>query len=321
MAKPLIIAHRGASGYLPEHTLAAKAYAHAVGADYLEQDVVLTQDGVPIILHDIHLDGTTDVQERFPDRAREDGHFYAIDFTLDEIRQLHAHERVSEQTGEVVFPDRFGLSSQPLAVQTLEEEIDFIQRLNRSTGRTAGLYVELKQPHFHRAEGQDITRIVFDLLSRYGYTERDDLCFIQCFESAPLKRLQDEMGCKLQLVQLIGNPGSEGDPEDDYAAMQTPEGLKEIASYADGIGPSLAQVINRDARGLPKVLPLTADAHRQGLVVHPYTFRREYLPAGVTEQMLLSMLFEQVGIDGLFTDFPDSAVAFVKAHEDAEEAH
>ncbi|MDP0499139.1 MAG: glycerophosphodiester phosphodiesterase [Verrucomicrobiota bacterium JB022] len=308
-ASPIVIAHRGASGYLPEHTLAAKALAHAMGADYLEQDVVLTKDGVPIILHDIHLDGTTDVEAKFPGRAREDGHYYAIDFTLDEVRQLNAHERQSERTGELVFPQRFGLGLARLPVPTLEEEIDFIQRLNRTTGRNAGLYVELKQPTFHTREGQDIAAIVAELLARYGYAQADDKCYIQCFESGALKQLR-EAGCELPLVQLIGRPGSEGDPQDDFAAMQTPDGLKQVATYANGLGPSIGQVIAPDEDGTYRPLPLTADAHRAGLVIHPYTLRRDSLPDGISEDDLFKLLFHTAAIDGLFTDFPDDAVNY-----------
>lgn len=304
-ARPIVIAHRGASGYLPEHTLEAKALAHAMGADYIEQDVVLTQDGTPIILHDIELDSTTDVAQRFPGRAREDGHYYAIDFTLAEIRQLNVHERVDTATGQPVFPGRFGLADIRFTIPTLEEEIAFIQRLNKSTGRTAGLYVEIKQPAFHERAGQDITRIVHDCLTRHGYDSPEAPCYVQCFEPAPLKRLRGELGSKLRLVQLIGNSGT---PEADYDTMRTPEGLAEIATYADGIGPSIRHIIGRDSLGLPTILPLAADAHAAGLLVHPYTLRRDTLPPGISEPMLLTLLVKGARIDGIFTDFPDTAV-------------
>lgn len=168
-ADPLVMAHRGASGYLPEHTLAAKAMAHAQGAHYLEQDVVLTRDGVPLVLHDIHLDTLTDVADQFPDRRRADGRFYAIDFTLQEIKQLKATERFNARTGDQVYSQRFPKNAYTYQLHTLEEEIQFIQGLKQSTGRTAWLFPEIKQTTFHQNEGQDIVRIVFDLLQRYGY--------------------------------------------------------------------------------------------------------------------------------------------------------
>ncbi|WP_269473276.1 glycerophosphodiester phosphodiesterase family protein [Kineobactrum salinum] len=144
---PIVIAHRGASGYLPEHTLAAKAMAHAMGADYIEQDVVLSSDGVPLVLHDIHLDTTTDVARRFPARARDDGRYYAIDFSLEEIRQLRVHERRAGATaGEAAFPHRFPLGPGMMTVPTLAEEIDLIAGLDHSRGRRTGLYIELKAP-------------------------------------------------------------------------------------------------------------------------------------------------------------------------------
>src|SRR5947207_6618226 len=128
----IIIAHRGASGYLPEHTLAAVAVAHTMGADYLEQDVVLSKDSVPVVLHDIHLDTVTDVARRFPGRKRRDGRFYAIDFTLAELKQLRVTERFNHQTGEPVFKERFPQCQASFEIPTLEEELQLIQGLNQT---------------------------------------------------------------------------------------------------------------------------------------------------------------------------------------------
>jgi len=308
----VVIAHRGASGYLPEHTFAAKVLAYAQGADYIEQDVVLTKDGAPIIIHDIFLDGTTDVDSCFPGRARADGHYYAIDFTLGEIRQLHAHERVDDTTGEPVFSNRFGLGGPNFEVHTLDEEIELVQRLNRESGREVGLYVEIKKPAFHKREGQDITHIVIETLARYGYAKRDSKCWIQCFESATLKRLHSEFACKLRMTQLIGQSGEEEDSADDYAAMTTAAGLVDIARFADAIGPSIRQVLAKDSIGIPVPTDLTKNAHKAGLLVHPYTLRRDNLPKGISEGMVLTLLFNIAGVDGVFTDFPDSSVAFLR---------
>src|SRR6185503_3347980 len=171
---PIVIAHRGASGYLPEHTLAAKALAHGMGADYLEQDVVLSRDGVPVVLHDIHIDTVTDVAKRFPGRARPDGRYYALDFTVAELKQLAASERFDPKTGLAVFPRRFPVGKSSFQVPTLEEELQLVQGLNASTGRVAGIYPEIKNPAWHRQQGHDVSRIVLDVLARYGYRTRAD---------------------------------------------------------------------------------------------------------------------------------------------------
>ncbi|MDX2081137.1 MAG: glycerophosphodiester phosphodiesterase [Terrimicrobiaceae bacterium] len=296
-----VIAHRGASGFLPEHTLEAKAYAHALGADFIEQDVVLTKDDQAIVLHDIHLDATTNVAEVFPGRSRPDGRFYAIDFTLEEIRRLQVRERIDPGTGRVVYPGRFRKALPGFRVPTLEEEITFIQELNRTTGREAGIYPELKAPAFHQKEGKDIVAVVHQILSQHGYTRRTDGCIVQCFEVAPLVRLRNEFKSDLRLVQLIGEPAWKLNPE-DYEKMITPAGLDEIAKYADGIGPALSLVLERTSDG-PVASPLAKNAHARGLIIHPYTLRRDALPDGWTERDVWEFL-DAAKIDGIFTDFP-----------------
>ena len=154
----IVIAHRGASGYLPEHTLPAKAMAYAQGADYLEQDLVMTKDDHLVVLHDHYLDRVTDVADRFPDRARKDGRYYAIDFTLDEIKSLKFTEGFDIENGKKVqtYPGRFPMGKSDFRVHTFEEEIEFVQGLNHSTGKNIGIYPEIKAPWFHHQEGKDI---------------------------------------------------------------------------------------------------------------------------------------------------------------------
>ncbi|MEW4531170.1 glycerophosphodiester phosphodiesterase [Maioricimonas sp. JC845] len=315
--QPVVIAHRGASGYLPEHTLEAKAMAHAMGADYLEQDVVLTKDGIPVVLHDIHLDTVTDVRDRFPDRHRDDGRYYAIDFTLEEIRTLNASERFSHKTGRAVYPKRFPAHSSRFEVPTLAEELELIQGLNRSTGRTAGIYPEIKQPGWHRSEGQDISRIVLDVLHKYGYRTKDDPIFLQCFEEDELRRIREELGAEFRLVQLVSDRSTVG-----KAATATPPDLdtlnrelKRFAEFADGIGPALPAIIpGVDDSGAPRVTPLVERAHAHGLVVHPWTFRSDAMPAFCDDMdTLLGWHLNAAKIDGLFTDFPDQPVRFLKS--------
>ncbi|GAB4177762.1 MAG: glycerophosphodiester phosphodiesterase [Terrimicrobiaceae bacterium] len=298
---PAIIAHRGASGFLPEHTLEAKAYAHALGAAYIEQDVVLTKDNHTIVLHDIYLDATTDVADIFPGRARDDGRYYAIDFSLDEIRRLTARERIDPATGQQAFPGRFQKSLSGFQIATLEEEILLIQELNRTTGRVAGIYPELKAPAFHEKEGKDIVAVVHGILTAHGYMNNDDPCIIQCFEVAPLLRLRKEFGSKLRLVQLIADPAWRLNIE-DYPKMVTSEGLDTIASYADGIGPAFSLVMKTTPEGL-KPTPLVENARSRGLFIHPYTLRRDALPAGLSEGEIFDFL-KKNSIDGVFTDFP-----------------
>src|SRR5690606_21781422 len=170
----IVVAHRGASGYLPEHPLPAKAMAYAMGADYIEQDVVMTRDDQLIVIHDITLDRTTNVAERFPGRAREDGHYYAVDFTLEEIRSLQLSEGFVVEDGQKwqIYPQRFPMGTSDFRVHTLVQEIELVQGLNRSTGRTVGIYPEIKSPAFHLAEGKDLGRAVIAVLKQYGYTRK-----------------------------------------------------------------------------------------------------------------------------------------------------
>ncbi len=170
----IIIAHRGASGYLPEHTIAAKAMAYAMGVDYIEQDVVMSKDNHLIVLHDHYIDRVTDVQTKFPDRIREDGRYYVIDFTLSEIKSLNVTERYyfdEKGTKNAVFKDRFPLFQSYFKIHTLEEEIELIQGLNKSTGGDVGIYTEAKSPSFHLSEGKDLSKAILETFKRYGYED------------------------------------------------------------------------------------------------------------------------------------------------------
>ena len=306
--RPLIIAHRGASGYLPEHTLAAKALAYGQGADFLEQDVVLSKDGVPVIFHDTHIDTTTDVAKKFPGRQRADGRFYALDFSVAELKQLNVTERFNPKTGKAAFPKRFPVGVGSLQVVTLEEEIQFIQALNRSTGRNVGLYPELKAPAWHRKEGRDLSATVLPLLRKYGYDAKDSACYLQCFEYAEIKRLRGELGWSGKLIMLLGGKGK-GPGETDFTYLQTDAGLAELAQLVDGIGPPISSYVAGKTPAERKVTDLAARARKAGLKSHPYTLRADELPKCVTSvDELLSALFTEAKVDGLFTDFPDLCI-------------
>lgn len=306
---PIVIAHRGASGYLPEHTLAAKALAHGMGADYLEQDVVLTKDDQPIVLHDIHLDTVTNVADVFPDRRRDDGRYYAIDFTVAEVKQLRATERVDAKTKKPVFPKRFPPHTSHFTVPTLAEELELIQGLNKSSGREAGIYTEIKAPAWHRGEGKDISKSVLEVLNRYGYRQRSDAAYVQCFDVVETKRIRKELNCQLRLVQLLG----ENDWKEvgsDFDRQELNKAMSEIAEYAEGIGPRMSDVVRgRQESGDARLTSLVEVAHQQGLVVHPYTLRADAMPDYTTSfDELVKLFFVDAQVDGFFTDFPDLAL-------------
>jgi glycerophosphoryl diester phosphodiesterase len=293
-AQPFTIAHRGASGYVPEHTREAKVMAHAMGAEFIEQDVVLSKDDVPVVLHDIHLDTTSDVATRFPDRKRADGRYYALDFTLAELRQLSMHERMDHKTGKQAYPKRFPATTGGFRILTLDEELELIAGLNHSTGRIAGIYPEIKQPAWHRKEGHDISPIVLRVLAKHGYTTKEHACYLQCFEYEEVKRLRSELGWKGKLVFLAGS--------------KIKIDLAELAKVVDGIGPSIGAIVAGT-----QVTDLASQAHALGLEVHPYTLRVDDLPKGIaTPEELMRLLFEEAKVDALFTDFPDVTVNWLK---------
>ena len=311
----IVIAHRGASGYLPEHTIAAKAMAYAQGADFIEQDLVMTHDDAIIVLHDVHLDTVTNVHDLYPGRAREDGRYYAIDFTLAEIRQLSVFERISrhDENPTAVFESRFPVGVSTFRVHTLAEEIELIQGLNQSTGGSTGIYPEIKKPAFHREHGKDISMAVLEVLKEYGYTDFGHNIYLQCFDAAELQRIFEELmpeaGVNLPLVQLLGT-------ESAYEPLLTTEGLRHIAGYAVGIGPSLDNlVVPGSAADNLQTTGLTGRAHAEGLKIHAYTFRRDagQVPEYAEDfEDLMRIFLVDVGIDGVFTDFPDTAVKFLE---------
>ena len=309
----IIIAHRGASGYLPEHTLEAKALAYAMGADYLEQDVVLSKDDVPMVLHDICIDTVTDAARRFPDRKRPDGRYYAIDFTLAELKQLQATERFDQGTGKARFPRRFPIWQSSFQIPTFEEELQLIQGLNKTTGKNIGIYPEIKAPAWHIKQGKDISRIVLGILDRYGYRSKSDRLFLQCFDFREVRRIRKELGYQGRLVQLLSDNNS-GESDTDYEYLRTRRGLEEVAAVADAIGPALHHIAGRTADGQLTISDLVRHAHELRLEVHPYTLRADALPAyAATMEELLKIFFVQADVDGVFTDHPDLGAAFVRA--------
>ena len=294
----IVIAHRGASGYLPEHTMEAKAMAYAMNPDYLEQDLVLSKDNIAIVIHDIYLDDVTNVAEVYANKKRDDGRYYVIDFTFYELQQLQVTERFNTKTGEQFYPKRFPKGKGNFKLHSLQQEIELIQGLNYSTGKNIGIYPEIKNPEFHHENGKDITKIVLGILFDYGYKTKKDKCVFQCFDAKELERVRTELKSDLFLVQLI-------------EFSDETKKLKHFATYADGIGPWYKQIIDKKENGKWLFTSLVTDAHKLGLKVHPYTFRADKLDEFSSFNEMMQVLFFEADIDGGFTDFPDKMVQFL----------
>ncbi len=321
---PIVIAHRGASGERPEHTLAGYKLAIDLGADYIEPDLVLTKDGVLVARHENEISETTDVAAHPEFAARKatktiDGQevsgWFTEDFTLAELKTLRARERLpklrsTEYDGQFEIP-------------TFEEILTLLAEVNKDRKKPVGVYPETKHPSYFASIGLPHEAPLLAVLDRFGYRGRTAPVFIQSFEVGNLMDLRARSD--LPLIQLMDGEGGPADrPGTSYAAMTSPAGLKMIAAYADGIGPNKAMVIPRGALGrLGKPTDLVRDAHAAGLKVHPWTFRRENYflplddkggvnPAGHGDLAGEIAAYLKTGIDGLFSDNPREAVATVR---------
>lgn len=301
---PFVIAHRGASGYLPEHTREAKVLAYGQGADYLEQDVVAAAGGELVVLHDIYLDEVTDVALRFPERRRGDGRFYVIDFALDELRTLRIKERRRKGTDERVFPERFADDTVEFRIVTFDEELRLVRALNATTGRVVGVYPEIKAPAFHHQHGIDLAARVLETLERYGYAAPDSPAVVQCFEEVELRRCRHELGTRLKLAQLtdIEPPGWQPD-------------LGRIVEYAEIWAPHFSSLVQapealaESSGGGIRPAEAARAAKAAGLEIHPWTFRRDAVPSGFSDiAAQLEFFYGEVGVDAVFCDHPDIAV-------------
>lgn len=299
----MVIAHRGASGYLPEHTLESASMAHAFNPDYIEPDIVLTKDNVPVVLHDIHIDTTTNVAKIFPKRKRKDGRYYAIDFKLRELRRLKVMERGDPRNNKPRYKNRFPRQKSSFQVPTFREFIELVEGLNKSRKKNIGIYPEMKSPSFHKRHKKDILKETWKILKEYGYTSGKKKVIVQCFDSVALKEFKRRYNPKFPLIQLIGDNSWKESP-DDFKKMLTIKGLKEVKKYADGIGPWFPQLIKPVGRSY-KMTPLAKIAKGLGLKVHTYTLRDDSLPDYVDSVKGLANILSREGVDGVFTDFPD----------------
>lgn len=320
--KPIIIAHRGASGERPEHTIASYTLAIEQGADFIEPDLVLTKDGVLVARHENEISETTDVAAH-PEFAglkaakvidgQEMTGWFTEDFTLAELKSLRAKERLPQlREANIAYDGQF-------AVPTFEEILELVKAKEAETGRRIGIYPETKHPSYFAKIGLPHEAPLLTLLELYGYTSKDAAVFIQSFEVGNLIELNKKTD--VRLIQLVDAEGAAADMSGvDYATMMTPEGLARIAAYADGIGPAKSMVIKPDNLGrLGVPTPLVKNAHAAGLEVHPWTFRAEnnFLPlslkSGVDPRAQGDLeaeieAFLVAGVDGLFSDYPGRAV-------------
>ncbi len=286
---PLVIAHRGASGYLPEHTTESAAFAHALGADYIEQDVVLSRDGVAVVLHDVTLNSISNVAKVFPDRA-VDGKYFVFDFTLEELQRLNLTERNAD--------GRFPANSGRFQIATLEEHIQLIHGINESRKHKAGLYVEIKQPALHRKHGLDPSVEVLRVLKKYGYENAEDRVFMQCFEDKEVLRIRTELNCRLPLIQL-------------FSATPDADMIAKTSKVADGIGVRIEAVISGVSNDAPTITDVVDTAHKHAMMVHVWTFRTDKLPDyAESSKQLLDWLVKDARVDGIFTDQPDVVLSW-----------
>ena len=347
---PLVIGHRGASGYLPEHTLEAYKMAIEMRADFIEPDLVATKDGVLIARHEPNITSTTDVSTRgefashktkkMVDGVEEEG-WFSSDFTLAEIKTLFAKQTVAE---------RDQTQNTRYRIPTFEEVIELAKVEGAKQNRTVGVYPETKHPTFHNALNLNLEDRLLAILAKNNYTTKASPVIVQSFEVANLKYLRART--QVRLVQLIDADDVNADgsialaaPYDkpyDFAvardprtfvSMLTPAGLKEIKTYADGIGPWKPYLIswkfNNGADGKPLDLngdgridqrdrvmmppsDVVKNAHAEGLIVHAFTFRNE--PTRLASNFKGDpkaeyQLYYKLGVDGLFTDFPDTALS------------
>ncbi|AIY40984.1 Glycerophosphoryl diester phosphodiesterase [Collimonas arenae] len=326
----LVIGHRGASALRPEHTLASYTKAIEDGADVIEPDLVATKDGFLIARHENEISGTTNVAAiaKFADRKTKkmiDGNalegWFTEDFTLAEIKELRAKERIPQ-----IRPNNTQYDGQ-FEVPTLTEIIALAKSMSAKTGRTIHLYPETKHPSYFQSIGLPLEDRLLTVLEQDDYSAKRATIFIQSFETANLKSIRTKIGKShpnYQLIQLMDD--AKVQPPDfvlagskrTYGDLMTAAGMWEVAAYADGVGPYKLSIIPQDSKGnLGKPTALVSNAHEAGLRVHPYTFRPEnnFLPADLKSNGLPAtrnpdglvteiQTYLKAGIDGFFTDDP-----------------
>lgn len=345
LPKILVVGHRGASALRPEHTLASYQKAIDDGADFIEPDLVSTKDGVLVTRHENEIGGTTNVStlSQFADRKTTkniDGKdltgWFTEDFTLSELQQLKARERIPEfRPANTAYNDLY-------PVPTLEQVIELAEANYKKTGKIIGLYIETKHPTYFKNQKLAMEDTLLKTLAKYKYTRDIAPVYLQSFEVQNLKDLKRELDLHktlkhAQIIQLYDAKTSqpadfvESGETKTYADLATAEGLKDVAKYANGVGPSKGYILNFNDKGSVQTTSFITDAHTAGLKVHPYTFRPEnnYLPTPLkcsqdkpAERCPSGALKEfeayfKAGVDGVFTDDPalgrEAVINFEKA--------
>ena len=332
LPKILVVGHRGASALRPEHTLASYQKAIDDGADFIEPDLVSTKDGVLVTRHENEIGGTTNIStlSQFADRKitkNIDGKdltgWFTEDFTLSELQQLKARERIPEfRPANTAYNDLY-------PVPTLEQVIELAEANYKKTGKIIGLYIETKHPTYFKNHNLAMEDALLKTLAKYKYTRDIAPVYLQSFEVSNLKYLKDQLDLHktikhAQIIQLYDAKTSqpadfvESGETKTYADLATAQGLKDVAKYANGVGPSKGYILNFNNNGSVQTTSFISDAHTVGLKVHPYTFRPEnnFLPAPLkcsqdkpAERCPSGALKEfeayfKAGVDGVFTDDP-----------------
>lgn len=277
-----VVAHRGASGYLPEHTLEAYTLAHSQGADYIEPDVILTRDNVLVCLHDLELETTTDVATRFPDRKRPDGHWYTIDFTVAELKQLRVFGRVKDAERDTM---------QGYQIATLDELTLLVKRLNKATSRRTALLIETKDPEWHIKQGKPLEPVLLQTLAKHKVDTPSSGYIIQSFDDAHLMRLRNVHQLHLPLMWLTG----------ELPSVDKVDGIK---TWAYGINPHRS-AIEDEGKSNSEGLAVLEKMHSRGMKMFVWTFNNE--------PDVFRRFLERYGVDGVITNNPDAGVRAVVA--------
>jgi len=322
----IVIAHRAASAYLPEQTFEAAAMAYTMSSDFIELDVILSKDNHLMVTHDIVLDEVTNVAEVFPTRNRNDSHYYVIDFTFDELRQLKVVERFTTSSNVTIqkYPNRFPFGKSSFKLHNLEEELELLQGLHKSfklrekdgTIKEVGILIEIKRPYYHSLNGKNnLSEILLETLKRYGYNENSKL-ILQSFDPYELMRIKFDLKSNIRLVQLLTKELDY--PEEighvDYDFYNSYEGLKQIKTYAIGIAPEKDLLVDFKSKNEIKPSEMYDNAKKLNLSIFPWTFRVETVPNYATKFETMVKIFNQdVPVNGIITDFADLTISYLKS--------
>ncbi|UJR32304.1 hypothetical protein I4U23_019768 [Adineta vaga] len=299
MERPLVIGHRG-SAYLPELTLESQSMAHALHADMIEIDVCLTRDNQLIVIHDLYLNAISNVQELYPNRSSSDGYHYVIDFDLVELRNLTIHERIKPFTNIQTYPLRFPWSSSiSFSLSTLNQTLELLLGLRRSTNRQYELLIEIKNPEYHSQHNRCISCILISTLDTYNLTESTDPIVIQTFHIEELIYIREKLSRRLRLVGLL-TWNWLNESSSNYDFYRSEQGLQNLSSILHAIAPNMELLVNFNTDGsIIDITNLTSLAHKYKLAVYPWTFRYDTYKGNFQE--LIEFFSQKVHVDGFIT--------------------